>query len=74
MKIGILNIYELINFVRFKNPVLNFLNFLSSWTLPSYKTLSYKKTCIGLRENVVYHHSLRVYKMNKLQKIWQERK
>ena len=30
------------HFLRFKKTVLNFLNFLRTWVLPSYKRLSYK--------------------------------
>ena len=37
---------RLINFLGFNNPVLNFLNFLSSRAQHSYKSLSYKKSYI----------------------------
>ena len=37
---------NLSTFLAFRNPVLNFLNFLSSRALLSYKPLSYRKPCI----------------------------
>ena len=37
---------NLSTFLGLKNPVLNFLNYLSSRALLSYKQLSYKKMCI----------------------------
>ena len=49
MKFEILNVYELIDFLSSRNSItflvlVNFLTFLSSRALPSYKPLSYKKT------------------------------
>ena len=37
---------NLLIFLCLKNPVLNFLNFMSGGAMLSYELLSYKKTCI----------------------------
>ena len=47
----ILNTYTLKNFLSLKIPVLNFLNFLSSQVLLSYKPLSLKKSALKFSKN-----------------------
>ena len=37
-------------FLRLKNPILNFFNFMSNRVLLSYKPLSYKRACIVAKQ------------------------
>ena len=53
MKFEFLMYMNLSTFLGLKNPILNFLNFLGSRALLSYKPLSYKTTCISSRARAV---------------------
>ena len=59
MKIGLVNVNELIDFLSLKNPVLNYLDFMSSRVhLILYcKSFSYKMPCIREYQFVWYQNT-----------------
>ena len=52
MKIGSLNVFEFIDFLKSQKPVLNFLNLVSSRSLLSCQPFSHKKTCIMVPDTI----------------------